>query len=74
LNVYGSQVPFTATPIFSISPPLEYYLTSIEIKRAGYIKAFEFFAVSSGSATLKVSKKQNPVKIVKQNVRILNIF
>ena len=47
-----------AAPTFSISPALEYYLTSIEIKRAGYIKAFEFFAVSSGSATIKVFKKK----------------
>ena len=54
MNVYGSQVPFKVAPTFSASNTLEYYLTSIEIKRAGYIKAFEFFAVSSGSATIKV--------------------
>jgi hypothetical protein len=41
-------------PTFLASNTAEYYLTSIEIKRAGYMKAFELFAVSYGSATIKV--------------------
>ena len=54
LSVYGSQVPLLTISVPSVPKGFEYFLTSIEIKRAGYIKAFEFYATTIGIFTLKV--------------------
>ena len=62
--MYGSQVPFKTTPTLNVSTPSDYYLTSIEIKRDGYIKAFEFFGISPGHAEINVFRN----RIIKTNI------